>query len=657
MSAVKKGSNVQRSFVSPRLGFRSAMWSRSLLAAALCGSLSACTASIEDGNQNHEGDPGSGNSTSASSGGSSSNGTPGGGKSSGVGGGSTGNNGTPQGGQSQGSSGGNGSGNSTSTNAGSGNGTSTGSGGSVNGEAVPSALPAANACSSNSPGPRAVRRLTAAEFNASIFDLFGDKSAPVAAVFNDMRVLGFSVDSNTLTVQGLNADQLMSNAEAVAAWAVQNKLSQIANCNTLDANCGKQWIKTFMRKAFRTAIPDNDARIDAYNKIFTAETSFNDGVAAVVSAMLQSPYFVYRTEIGTSTSGTTNLTPYEVANSLAYLLTGTSPDTTLMQAADSVQSGSLQMKDMLSQQAGRLLSSSGAEEALMRFMSGWLGLDRLTTAVKDDTVFKLSDQLRSDMAAETRAFIVDVFKSSSNGRVTDLFSANYSFLNQNLASYYGVGGGSTSFQKVTLDPSKRDGGLLGQASILTGYARADVSSPTQRGHLVRSRLLCQDVPPPPAGLDTKFQPSNDAKTTRQHYEQEHATPQRVECYGCHKLMDPIGFAFEHYDSFGRYRTQENGINIDATGTIYQASQKDGDVSIDGLSGTKGLQQYLANSDDLKRCLVRYWSYYAFGSASWAQDACTYDAINTEAASSQYALKSVLMGIIHSPRFTQRIVEQ
>ncbi len=91
-------------------------------------------------------------------------------------------------------------------------------------------------------------------------------------------------------------------------------------------------------------------------------------------------------------------------------------------------------------------------------------------------------------------------------------------------------------------------------------------------------------------------------------------------------MDPIGVSFEHYDAFGNYRTTENGVNVDATGTIYSANASDGDVAIDGLSGAQGLQTYLAKSEDVKKCLVRYWAYYAFGSASWDQDRCTYDAI-------------------------------
>ncbi len=265
------------------------------------------------------------------------------------------------------------------------------------------------------------------------------------------------------------------------------------------------------------------------------------------------------------------------------------------------------LTNMVDAQAARLLAPSGADplpaaaqDALMNFMSGWLGLDRLYTNVKDDTVQQLTDAQRADMATETKKFILDIWGAPTNNTVGDLFSANYSFLNQNLASYYKLSdsGLSTSFSKVTL-PSGRDGGILGQASILIGYARSNLSSPTQRGHLVRSRILCQDVPPPPAGIDTKFTPNANLKTTRDQYLQGHAAPDHQPCYGCHRAMDPIGVAFEHYDAFGNYRTTENGVTIDATGTIYSANASDGDVQIDGLSGAQGLQTYLAKNDDVK----------------------------------------------------------
>lgn len=536
---------------------------------------------------------------------------------------------------------------------------------------APTTLPAEAACATpDSPGPRVLRRLTAREFAASIADVFGDRAAPVAQVFNDSRVLGFSVDSSTLWVQDLNADQLMTNAEAVASWAVSSKLpqlTQLATCSSHDQNCANLFVKNFGRKAFRTAIPDGDARVKAYSGLFMAEANFADGASAVIAAMLQSPYFLYRSEIGAvgATGPTINLTPYEVASSLSYLLTGSTPDDTLLKAADAVGGDSAALRKMVDEQAARLLAPAGsdplspaAQDAVMNFMSGWLGLDRLYTNVKDDNVQKLSDQQRADMAAETSKFILSVWSGSSNNTVSDLFSANYTFLNQNLASYYKLSadGLSSSLSKVTL-PSGRDGGILAQASLLIGYARSNLSSPTQRGHLVRSRLLCDDVPPPPPGLDTKFTPSPNLKTTRQQYLEGHAAPGHQPCYSCHLLMDPIGVAFEHYDSFGNYRDTENGEPIDATGTIHFNSPSTADVNVDGLSGPQGLQTYLAKSDTVKQCLVRYWSYYAFGSAGWAQDGCTYQAIRSAAASESYSLKSVLMAILHTPRFTTRSSDQ
>jgi uncharacterized protein DUF1588/uncharacterized protein DUF1592/uncharacterized protein DUF1595/uncharacterized protein DUF1587/uncharacterized protein DUF1585 len=510
---------------------------------------------------------------------------------------------------------------------------------------APTTLPTESACSTpGSPGPRVLRRLTAAEFAASIADLFGDKTAPIAQVFNDARVLGFTVDSSTLRVQDLNADQLMTNAEAVASWVVSSKpdlLKQWAPCGTHDEACGKTLIKNFGRKAFRTAIAD-DSRVAKYSDLFMAEASFTEGASTVITAMLQSPYFLYRSEIGAggAVDGIVTLTPYEVASSLSYLLTGTTPDDTLLQAADAVPAGNVKaLQQMVDDQAVRLLAPSGADpltapaqDALMGFMSGWLGLDRLYTNVKDDKVQILTDDQRAGMAAETKRLILGVFGAASGNSVGDLFSAAP------------VG-------------NAHDGGLLGQASILIGYARANGSSPTQRGHFVRSRLLCQDVAPPPAGLDTKFSPSESFTTTRDQYLKGHAAPDHQPCYGCHVSMDPIGVAFEHYDAFGNYRSDENGVPIDATGTIYSASATDGDVPIDGLSGAQGLSTYLAQSEGLKSCLVRYWSYYAFGTAGWDQDACTYDTIRNEAAAQSYSLKSVLMGILHTKRFTTRVNDQ
>jgi hypothetical protein len=148
-------------------------------------------------------------------------------------------------------------------------------------------------------------------------------------------------------------------------------------------------------------------------------------------------------------------------------------------------------------------------------------------------------------------------------------------------------------------------------------------------------------------------PSSMPESTRQHFVNEH---EQGSCAGCHKLMDWIGFAFESYDGWGRYRTTDNGFAVDDSGTIY-SDPSGKDVSVNGLSGTGSLASYLAASDDATRCMQRYWTYYAYGASAWSQDACTYNAIYNEAKTNGFGLKSTLMAILHAPNFTTRVKDK
>ncbi|HEX2661098.1 MAG TPA: DUF1588 domain-containing protein, partial [Polyangia bacterium] len=232
--------------------------------------------------------------------------------------------------------------------------------------------------------------------------------------------------------------------------------------------------------------------------------------------------------------------------------------------------------------------------------------------------------------------------------------------NQDLAKFYGIStnGLSASFTKVAYPADgPRDRGILAHGSILNGYSRPDISSPTQRGHLVRSRFLCQNVPPPPPNVDTKLHAATAATpTTRSLYEQ-HVNPDSTgtsSCSACHTLMDPIGFAFENYDGFGQHRTSQNGVTIDSSNTIYKAGTTNMDVKSKNLTE---LGSYLGSSDDVKACNARHWAYFAYGSVSWAQDGCTYDSIRQAAKANNYSMKSVLTAIIHAPHFTSRVQDK
>ena len=515
------------------------------------------------------------------------------------------------------------------------------------------------ACTSNAPGPRKLWRLSAPAFTASIRAIFNDTAAaaPVATVFNDPSNLGFSIDANALLVQELNASQLQDNAEAIAAWAASaNKLTMFGNCSTLDAACGTKFVQAFGRRAFRTTLAASDARVSKYTQLFMTGTSYADGAQAVISAMLQSPYFLYRSELGAQAGGTFNLTAFEVATELAYVLTGSTPDDTLLSAADQVAAGSLTMTAMIDQQAMRLLQTSAPSNAtaVMGFMTGWLGLDRLYTTAHDDTVLMMSKSVRDAMNMESQSLIMEAF--NNGGSLSSVLTADHTFLNTELATFYGLPttGLSTTMKSVSLAGSTaRDPGLLATGTILNGYARPETSSPTQRGHMVRSRMLCQDVNPPPPNLDTTFHPATTTQTTRQRFEQTH---DQGACYTCHQFMDWIGFGFEAYDGFGRHRATENGLPVDSSLTVFSDPQGK-NVSLTGLTGTNSLASYLAASDDVKRCMMRYWSYYAYGASSWSQDACTYDTIYTEASKGSFGLKASLMAIIHAKNFIQRVQDQ
>jgi hypothetical protein len=521
------------------------------------------------------------------------------------------------------------------------------------------ALTTPSPCTSNAPGPRKLWRLTGPQFAASIRSIFNDTTAaaPIATVFNDPVNLGFAIDANALLVQELNASQLQDNAEAIAAWAASaNKLSLFASCTTKDTTCGTTFIRGLGRRAFRTTLAASDPRIATYLTLFMAGSSFSDGAQAVISAMLQSPYFLYRSELGTGSGGTFTLTAFEVATELAYLLTGSTPDDTLLSAADQVVAGSLTLASMIDQQATRLLATGSATNAtaVMGFMTGWLGLDKLYTTAHDDTVFAMTKALRDAMNTESQSLLLEAF--NGGGSLASVLTADHTFLNTELATFYGLptAGLSTTFRSVSLAGSTvREPGLLTTGTILNAYARPETSSPTQRGHMVRARMLCQDVAPPPPNVDTTFHPPTMPQTTRERFEDSHSTGT---CYACHQYMDWIGFAFENYDGWGRRRTMENGRPIDASGTVY-GDPAGGSPMVNGLSGTNGLNTYLAGSDAVRRCMLRYWSYFAYGASTWSQDACTYDSIYQEASTNNFGLKASLLAIVHAKNFTQRVQDQ
>jgi hypothetical protein len=488
------------------------------------------------------------------------------------------------------------------------------------------------------PGPRLLRRLSAEQMDNTVRDLFKNASAPKSDVFNDPQVLGFTADANALLVRDLGSQQLMTYGEQVGRWAVSTLGASLAPCSEMTTACRSQFIKQFGQRAFRQ--PLTDTQVTRYEKLFATGATFEQGLELTITTMLQSPYFLYRRELGTPDTqkpGQVRLTPYEVASNISYLITRSMPDEQLFAAAAANQ---LSTREQIDAQVERLMADPKNHGTINTFMGEWLEIKRVFGVLKDPKVFDFSDAMRADMEHETASLIEDVV-FTRKGTLADLFKADYTFVNASLAKHYSIAGVTgTDFVKV---PVPHDTGILAQGSLLAGHAGMTFSSPTLRGKLIRTRFLCEDLPPPPSNVNTNIMPPKEAKTTRQIFEAHVANPN---CGGCHQMMDKIGFGLENYDVAGRYRTMENGEPVDASGFIIGP-----DVAFTGLGE---LNDYLSKNDNVRQCMVRFMSYYSYGATGWTDDGCTLDAINGEAQKSNWSIGSVLTAITHAPHFTTRV---
>src|SRR6266545_2341109 len=263
-------------------------------------------------------------------------------------------------------------------------------------------------------GPPMLRRLTSIQMANTLRFVFQDQNVPTANVLTDPVVDGFRVDATEAVIRDLDAQQLMNYAEMVADWAVTQKLGQLASCNQSDPACRRQFVTDLGRKLYRQPLPD--ATINSYTALFDPETSFADGAKVVIATMLQSPFFLYRREVGEADpndQGTRRLTGYELASNLSYMLTDRPPDDTLMQAAEQ---GRLSTVDGLVSEAERLLGTQEAAQTFSHFVRGWLLTDDLLDRAKVDPTNQLTDDIRRAMLAETDALFVDLVRTGGGVR-------------------------------------------------------------------------------------------------------------------------------------------------------------------------------------------------------------------------------------------------
>ena len=501
----------------------------------------------------------------------------------------------------------------------------------------------------NAAGLMPLTRLNRREYNNTIRDLLGDTSNPADTFPDDHD--GDFLFRRAGIVTSQDATTLRDAAEALAANAVKNNFATLVTCDTSAANeqaCIRSFVQSFGLRVYRRPIAA--AEVDGLMTLYQSGRAaplmlpVAGAVSLILEAMLQSPEFLYHWELGpnppTLEGNVVKLGAYETAARLSYFLWGSMPDQALFDAA---AMGKLSTEVDLETQARRMLMDPKARGTVSEFVQEWLSLEQVPDRPKDTAVYpEFNDALKAAMTDEANAFVGNVV-FDGDGMFKTLLTASYSFVSKPAAAVYGLTGAtSTTAARADLDPKQRSG-ILTQLGFLTLTGATDGSDPVKRGHKVYERFLCGVLPPPPANVPPP-KPASAGGTTRDRYKEHDSNSCAT---GCHSIMDPIGFAFENYDGIGRYRTTDNNLPVDASGS----------VELDGTKKTfndaVGLTQLLASSQNARDCFATQWARFALKRADTDADLASLQSATAAFAKNGNVVRDLLVGLASARSFRYR----
>ncbi|HXU80785.1 MAG TPA: DUF1592 domain-containing protein [Polyangia bacterium] len=521
-----------------------------------------------------------------------------------------------------------------------------GTGGMTPPETAPPSTSAIPDCKGDElPGPRRLRLLTRDEYANTVADLLGIPKPSVDNLPVESVVDGFDNNAAASAVTSRHLDEYLSTGERLAAAALAQSKARLLGCQPTTAGCDRTFVTAFGRRALRR--PLADAEVTRFLALFNPQVtgnSFDKGMELVLRAMLASPSFLYRSEVGEKAAdGSYKLTGYEVATALSYFFWETTPDDALLEAA---RTGALDRQEGVEAQAKRLLGDPRSRPAVASFFRQWLGTSGFQFTNKDLAVYPdFSDPVRNAMIAEEDAFVGAVV--FGGGKFADLFQADYVFANDVLAPFYGLPAVAGPMpQRVPAGENR--GGLLTLGAVVGMHAHSNESSPVRRGAFVRTRLLCQTLQPPPQNLNI-MPPGLDATlTTRERFAKHASEPL---CKTCHALIDDLGFGFERYDGVGAYRDTEAGQPIDASGIVRGLEDLNA-ATATKFDGPLELGRILAKSPNAQACLARQLFRFARGGES-ARDACAIRKLQAAFTAGGLDLQRLLLDTVEQKSFLTR----
>jgi len=447
----------------------------------------------------------------------------------------------------------------------------------------------------------------------------------------------FDTDADLALVTSTGVDAYLAAAEQIAAFvaADPNTLAQCDWANSR-ASCAQSLLGDLGQRAFRRPLASDE--LGNYTSLVAGAPDAATGVQTAIEALLVSPSFLYRSELGVSDgNGHYKLTPYEIATALSYTFVGSTPSADLLAAA---AGGELNDSAGIEKWARALLADPRARDQVSEFAAQWTGAENVLTVDKRADLFPdFDDSARTALYDETRAFAAAAVFDGT-GQYTELLTANYTVLDPVSAAFYGVSGTGN----VPYADGKR-AGVLGHASVLAATAHSDQTSPVVRGLLVRRNFLCEDLPPPPptgGGLP----PVDPNATTQQRFMMHSATPA---CSSCHTYIDQIGFGLERFDPVGRWRDSENGMAIDPNGDMNDVEQLGTNTSAP-FTSLPQLAQTIATSEAGPACFVRQYLRFSRGLAETLAERCDREWV---AARWGGDVRELMVQSVLSPAFVER----
>jgi mono/diheme cytochrome c family protein len=409
--------------------------------------------------------------------------------------------------------------------------------------------------------------------------------------------------------------------------------------------CARTILTALTHRAFRRPVTNADVQpLLAFYQKGRAAADFDSGIQAAIQAMLVSPDFLFRFErdpkpVAGARAQVHRVTDVELASRLSFFLWSTIPDDELLGVAEK---GALSTPAVLERQVRRMLDDPRSDALVSNFAGQWLNLRSVETQKPDPVIFPFDESLRQAFMTETSLLVSSIFREDRS--LLDLLSTDYTFVNERLAEHYGIPRVyGSQFRRVSLTDVNRRG-LLGQGSILTVTSYPNRTSVVQRGKWILETLLGTPPPPPPPDVpELKAAPNGKLLTMRGQMEAHRAN---AVCAACHGRMDPLGFALENFDGVGRWRSEDAGVTIDASGKLPDGTAFEGPAGLSALLSTK-------YQDDFVRTATERMLTYALGRGVEYYDYPAIRSIDREAASDRYRISSLILAIVRSAPFQMR----